>query len=94
MNAKALVFAGLLMVGSGILTGILPVTSGGEKCGSAFVGLAQDESLPEFSEESMTAGCDDIRNLVNIPAIVLMTAGGATLCAAGATRWRISLAKG
>ncbi|GAA2307992.1 hypothetical protein GCM10010149_67530 [Nonomuraea roseoviolacea subsp. roseoviolacea] len=96
MSAKALAFAAFLLIGSGILTGLLPVTSGGEACGSAFVEGKTGESpsaYGSFLEQNRAAGCDDVRNLVRIPAIVLMAAGGATLCAAGATRWRISLTR-
>lgn len=97
MSAKALAFAAFLLIGSGILTGVLPVTSDGEVCGSAFVEVMPRESPSAFAsllEKNGSAGCGDIRNLVRIPAIVLIAAGGATLCAAGATRWRISLSRG
>lgn len=97
MSAKALAFAAFLLIGSGALTGLLPVTSGGEGCGSAFVQAMPGESPSPFAtlvEQNSAVGCVDVRNLVRIPAIVLMAAGGATLCAAGAARWRISLTRG
>ncbi|MET7338725.1 hypothetical protein [Nonomuraea sp. NPDC005650] len=94
MNAKALAFVAFLLIGSGVLTGLLPVTSDGDECGSAFVERTRDELLSDGEPKAATGGCDDVRNLVRIPAIVLMAAGGATLCGAVLTRWRITLTRG
>ncbi|MEV1003874.1 hypothetical protein [Nonomuraea sp. NPDC050202] len=87
----------LILIGSGVLTGFLPVTSGGQDCGSAFVEAVPDDALPSIASYArlfLSDGCTDVRSLVRIPAIVLLAAGGAALCAAGTLRWRISLARG
>lgn len=97
MSAKALAFAAFLLIGSGVLTGALPITSGGSACGSAFIETTHDESISISSpadQRSSMAGCDDVRNLVRIPAIVLIAAGAATMLAAAATRWRVTVVKG
>ncbi|GAA4986006.1 hypothetical protein HD597_011131 [Nonomuraea thailandensis] len=91
MGAKVVAVVALILIGSGLLTGFLPVTSGGQACGSAFAEAAPDETAIAFYPDD---GCTDVRSLVRIPAIVLLAAGGATLCAAGMLRWRISLARG
>ncbi|WP_433349222.1 hypothetical protein ACQP25_36015 [Microtetraspora malaysiensis] len=96
VSVKAIAFAAFLMIGAGVLTGLLPVTWGGSACGSAFVEVAGSASLPgvdEGAEVDVPVGCDDVRNLVRIPAIVLIAAGAATLVAAGAARWRVTMVR-
>ncbi|MED7928039.1 hypothetical protein SMD20_27520 [Nonomuraea sp. LP-02] len=99
MASKLLVFVAFLLIGSGVLAGLMPVTSEGEACGSAFVAA----SLPDYltDETRDLAGeemdfrnrCEDVRNLVQIPATVLMAAGAATLIAAFFSRRTISIAR-
>ncbi|MEU1736361.1 hypothetical protein [Streptosporangium sp. NPDC020145] len=82
MNAKVLAFIGLLLVGSGVLAGMMPVTAEGGECGSVFFETdftSEDESFRNIGPQS---GCTDTRSLVRIPITVLIVAGGATLIAA------------
>ncbi|MFI7538418.1 hypothetical protein [Streptosporangium sp. NPDC049376] len=86
MNAKVLAFIGLLLAGSGVLAGMMPVTSEGEECGSAFFETDVFDSITSGDEPSRDigyrSGCTDTRSLVRIPSTVLIVAGGATLIAA------------
>jgi hypothetical protein len=97
MSAKAIAFVAFLLIGSGVLVGILPVTEQGEKCGSAFKGisLSEDEtdSLSYASQLERVESCEDVRNLVRIPAIVLILAGGVTLLAAVGKRWTLTVSR-
>ncbi|WP_157570632.1 hypothetical protein [Microtetraspora malaysiensis] len=81
MTSKAVAFVAFLLIGSGLLAGVLPVTSSGRDCGSAFV----ESRITSLDDVSIRlTGCKDVRNLVRIPVIVLIAAGVATLFAAGA----------
>ncbi|MER5644870.1 hypothetical protein [Streptosporangium sp. NPDC002524] len=97
MSAKAVAFVAFLLIGSGLLTGILPVTEQGGQCGSAFKGisLSEDEtdSLSYAGELRQMNSCEDMRNLVRIPAIVLIAAGGVTLLAAVGKRWTLTISR-
>ncbi len=97
MSPKAVAFVAFLLIGSGILTGLMSVTSGGESCGSAFVGVTWDQLDPSSGLADRLHhldNCTDLRNLVKIPATVLITAGGATLFAVFLSRRRISVSHG
>ncbi|QYC38168.1 hypothetical protein Nocox_02680 [Nonomuraea coxensis DSM 45129] len=99
MAAKLLTFVAFLLIGSGVLAGLMPVTSEGEACGSAFVAA----SLPDYmmdetrdwrgEEQDYRNRCEDVRNLVRIPATVLVAAGATTLIAAFFSRRAISVAR-
>lgn len=81
MTSKAVAFIAFLLIGSGVLAGVLPVTSSGRDCGSAFF----ESGITSLDDISIRMrGCKDVRNLVRIPVIVLIAAGVATLFAAGA----------
>ncbi|MER6511000.1 hypothetical protein ABT158_29555 [Nonomuraea sp. NPDC001636] len=97
MSPKAMAFVALLLIGSGILTGLMSVTSGGESCGSAFVGVAWTQFDPSSAwadRLQRLENCTDLRSLVRIPATVLIAAGGVTLFAAFLSRRRISVSDG
>ncbi|MGP3963922.1 hypothetical protein ACTWPT_48960 [Nonomuraea sp. 3N208] len=99
MSTKLLAFVAFLLIGSGVLAGLMPVTSEGEACGSAFI----TASLPDYlmdetrnlAVEKMDYGnrCKDVRNLVQIPATVLIAAGATTLVAAFFSRRTVSIAR-
>jgi hypothetical protein len=97
MSAKAIAFVAFLLIGSGVLAGILPVTEQGEQCGSAFKGISLSEnetdSLSYARHLERVESCEDVRNLVRIPAIVLIAAGGVTLLAAAGTRWTLTVSR-
>ncbi|WP_327048968.1 hypothetical protein OG320_14435 [Microbispora sp. NBC_01189] len=97
MSAKAIAFVAFVLIVSGLLTGMLPVTAQGQECGSAFreSALSSDETqtLSYGTQQELTASCDDVRNLVRIPAIVLLVAGGLTMLAAANARWRVTVAR-
>ena len=97
MSTRAIAFVAFLLIGSGVLTGILPVTEQGEKCGSAFKGISLSEddtdSLSSAGQWKQVASCEDVRNLVRIPAIVLIAAGGVTLLAAVSKRWTLTVSR-
>ncbi|MFF3437838.1 hypothetical protein [Streptosporangium sp. NPDC002721] len=93
MSTRAIAFVAFLLIGSGVLTGILPVTAQGEECGSAFkeISLIKDEMFATQWEQ--VRSCEDVRNLVRIPAIVLIAAGGVTLLAAVCKRWTLTVSR-
>ncbi|MFI6324715.1 hypothetical protein ACIBG8_44830 [Nonomuraea sp. NPDC050556] len=87
MSPKAIAFVGLLLVGSGVLAGLMSVTSGGEPCGSTFF-----EATSAATDQ--LAGCDDVRNLVRIPVTVLITMGAVMLLAAFLWKRQITVSRG
>ncbi|MEU6723183.1 hypothetical protein ABZ917_05675 [Nonomuraea wenchangensis] len=99
MVTKLLVFVAFLLMGSGVLAGLMPVTSEGEACGSAFVAASPPDYLTDetrdlaVEEMDYRNRCEDVRNLVQIPAAVLIAAGAATLIAAFFSRRTISVAR-
>ncbi|MEZ7130478.1 hypothetical protein ACBR40_34540 [Nonomuraea sp. AD125B] len=99
MATKLLVFVAFLLIGSGLLAGLMPVTAEGEACGSAYVAASlpdylMDETRNWIAEEMEYRNrCEDLRNLVRIPATVLIAAGAATLIAAFFSRRTISIAR-
>lgn len=97
MSPRAMAFVAFLLIGSGILSGLMSVTSGGASCGSAFVGVTWTQLDPSSALADRLHhldNCTDLRNLVKIPATVLIAAGGATLFAAFLSRRRISVSRG
>ncbi|MER6577311.1 hypothetical protein [Nonomuraea sp. NPDC001023] len=97
MSPKAMAFVAFLLIGSGILTGLMSVTAGGESCGSAFVGVTWQQLDPSSDLADRLQhmdNCTDRRNLVKIPATVLIAVGGVTLFAAFLSRRRISVSDG
>ncbi|GGT36953.1 hypothetical protein ACFFV7_27920 [Nonomuraea spiralis] len=99
MATKLLAFVAFLLIGSGVLAGLMPVTSEGETCGSAFVIASlpdyQTDETRDLAVERMDYrnGCKDVRNLVQIPATVLIAAGATTLIAAFFSRRTVSIAR-
>lgn len=80
---KVLSWVGLVLLAVGLLVGLLPLSSQGEGCGSAF-----RAANPFLTPPS----CDDIRSLVRIPAVVLLVLG-AGLTITSAMQWSDSRAR-
>ncbi|MFI7463695.1 hypothetical protein [Nonomuraea sp. NPDC049646] len=97
MSPKAMAFVAFLLIGSGLLAGLMSVTSGGVSCGSAFFEVTRQELdlSPVWADIAQHLdSCRDLRNLVKIPATVLIAAGGVTLFAAFLSWRRISVSRG
>ncbi|MEV8638090.1 hypothetical protein AB0395_41205 [Streptosporangium sp. NPDC051023] len=88
MTAKALAIVAAVIIGAGALVGLIPVTSEGVNCGSAFVksndALVSDltQSMSGKSTDTVSA-CTDLRSLIRIPALVLLLGGMVALAGAG-----------
>jgi hypothetical protein len=94
---KVLSWVGLAVLGVGALVGLIPVSSGGASCGSAFFGSDDayvSDLVDSFSgvSGSRADSCDDLRSLVRIPAIVLLVLG-AGLTITSAMQWSDSRAR-
>lgn len=72
---RALVWAGVVVLAAGILTGLAPLSSHSVDCGSALIASDADPALVEASS------CDSLRSLARIPALILGLAGVALLAA-------------
>ena len=71
----ALLWAGLVIIAAGIVTGLMPMTSNTISCGSAF---ASSDAAPSELENT---DCDSMRSLARVPAVILLVFGGGLLAA-------------
>ncbi len=88
MSAKALKWIAFLVIGAGLAAGLMPVSSQGENCGSAFI-ESRDASVADLAEALMgrdsdaAETCEDLRGILRIPAIILLGIGVIALVASG-----------
>ncbi len=81
MSAKALKWVAFIVLGAGLVTGFMPVTSQGENCSSVFIASndawladvlkVRTDGRPGDAEET----CTDLRSILRIPAVILLGAG-------------------
>lgn len=87
MPAKALKWVALIVLGAGLVTGLMPVTSQGENCGSAFIASrdAWRADLLKVNAEGYAGNaeetCTDLRSILRIPAVILLGIGVIALIA-------------
>ncbi|WP_131739112.1 hypothetical protein [Actinomadura roseirufa] len=75
---RALIWAGAIAFTAGLAAGLVPLSSQGVACGSAFHGSAESERVAPLG---LVHDCGDVRSLVRVPALVLFAAGGGTALA-------------
>lgn len=88
---KVLSWVGLAVLAVGVLVGLIPVSSGGSSCGSAFFGSDDayvSDLVDSFSgiSGSSAESCDGLRSVIRVPAIVLLVIGGG-LAGVSAAQW-------
>lgn len=65
-HVRIITYVALVLVLAGLGLGLLPVSSGGSSCGSAFFAS---------SSLDLPGSCDDLRSLFRVPALTLLSLG-------------------
>jgi hypothetical protein len=88
MSSKALKWIAFIVFGAALVAGLMPVTSQGENCGSAFI-ASRDASVADLTQALMgrdgdaAASCEDLRSILRIPAIIMLGISVITLIGSG-----------
>lgn len=88
---RTLIWVGIVLFAAGVIVGVMPLSARGVSCGSAFHRSSATDSadyaraiqrdqrglgLPDGSLTSAAEACDSLRSIVQVPAVVLLVAGG------------------